>query len=148
MFAVQVEEVRTHHAALTYDTIDFSPLCQAVWKRDGTLLEVTDIVDDPLVFLIQYDVLEHLEEAFVANSIKGFLVIDKADVDFLLVLYASFAKHPQSENGISPSFVWHEAELTLGDFRANLGSAAFEYDIEQRLQSVTHETDCPVLIAV
>ena len=27
-----------------------------------------EIVDDPLVFLIQSDVLEHLEEAFVANS--------------------------------------------------------------------------------
>ena len=107
-----------------------------------------EIVDDPLVFLIQSDVLEHLEEAFVANSIKGFLVIDKADVDVLLVLYVSFAKHPQSENGISRSFVWHEAILTLGDFRANLGSAAFEYDLEQQLQSVTHETDCPVLIAV
>ena len=97
MFAVQVEEVRTHHAALTYPTIDFSPLCQAVWQLDGTLLEVIEIVDDPLVFLIQSDVLEHLEEAFVVNSIKGFLVIDKADVDVLLVLYASFAKHPQSE---------------------------------------------------
>ena len=88
-----------------------------------------EIVDDPLVFLIQSDVLEHLEEAFVANSIKDFLVIDKADVDVLLVLYASFAKHPQSENGISRSFVWHEVVLTLGDFRANLGSAAFEYDL-------------------
>ena len=119
---------------------------QAVWKLDGTHLEVIEIVDDPLVFLIQSDVLEHLEEAFVANSIKGFLVIDKTDVDFLL--YASFAKHPQSENGISRSFVWHEAVLTPGDFRANLGSAAFEYDLEQQLQSVTHETDCPVLIAV
>ena len=148
MFAVQVEEGRTHHAALTYPTFDFGPLCQAVWKLDGTLLEVIEIVDDPLVFLIQSDVPEHLEEAFVANSIKGFLVIDKADVDVLLVLYASFAKHPQNENGISRSFVWHEAVLTLGDFRANLGSAAFEYDLEQQLQSVTHETDCPVLIAV
>ena len=77
MFAVQVEEVRTHHAALTYPTIDFSPLCQAVWKLDGTLLEVIEIVDDPLVFLIQSDVLQHLEETFVANSIKGFLVINK-----------------------------------------------------------------------
>ena len=113
VFAVQVEEVRTHHAPLTYPTIDFSPLCQAVWKLDGTLLEVIEIVDDPLVFLIQSDVLEHLVEAFVANSIKGFLVIDKADVDVLLVLYVSFAKHPQSENGISRSFgmkpYWHWA---------------------------------------
>ena len=87
VFAAQVEEVRTHHAPLTYPTIDFSPLCQAVWKLDGTLLEVIEIVDDPLVFLIQSDVLEHLEEAFVANSIKGFLVIDKADVDVLLVTW-------------------------------------------------------------
>ena len=93
-----------------------------------------EIVDDPLVFIIQSDVLEHLEEAFVANSIKGFLVTDKADVDVLLVLYVSFAKHPQSENGISRSFVWHEAVLTLGDFRANIGSASFEYDLEQQLQ--------------
>ena len=47
--AVQVEEVRTHHAALTYPAIDFGPPCQAVWKLDDTLLEViagTHFVDN------------------------------------------------------------------------------------------------------
>ena len=77
------------------------------------------IVDEPVVFVIYSNVFEQSEEAFVADSIKRFLINNKADIDVLLMFNTAFAKHPHYKNGVPCSSIRHKTVLALGDLWAN-----------------------------